>query len=509
MLIVQQQPSPHTVGEEKPVLWPRRVNAGRLALATFLAMAAGCGSSSAPGDRLNSAGLPRTESEILSPESETFIIPLDVEKDTLKFGIIKLTDCAPLVIARELGYFDDEGLTVALEAQANWKILLDRVIGGELDGAHMLAGQPIAATIGYGTSAEIVTPYSMDRNGNAITVSKAIWAAMQEVDPNLASTAPPHPITAAALKVVADWAKAAGAPLKLAMVFPVSAHNYELRYWLAASGIHPGFYTADDTRGVIDGDVLISVTPPPQMPANMDAGTIQGFCVGEPWNQQAVVKDIGVAVITDHEIWNDNPEKVFGVTRAFAESNPRTLLAVTKALIRAGKWLDARGVDGSYVNREKACEILSRPEYVGADLDVLRNSMTGTFLYQKSDRRPVPEFNIFFDGFANYPYYSDCIWYLTQMRRWGQIADDKDDSWYAEVAAKVYRADIYREAARLLVDQGALTESEVPWDTDGYREPTSAFIDGVAYDGRQPNAYINSLKIGRKSRALTTAVGQK
>ncbi len=114
-----------------------------------------------------------------------------------------------------------------------------------------------------------------------------------------------------------------------------------------------------------------------------------------------------------------------------------------------------------------------------------------------------------FDGFANYPYYSDCIWYLTQMRRWGQIADDKDDSWYAEVAAKVYRADIYREAARLLVDQGALTESEVPWDTDGYREPTSAFIDGVAYDGRQPNAYINSLKIGRKSRALTTAVGQK
>ncbi|OYW21014.1 MAG: hypothetical protein B7Z55_06315, partial [Planctomycetales bacterium 12-60-4] len=160
-----------------------------------------------------------------------------LEKPELKVGFIKLTDCAPIVIAKELGYFEAEGLSVTVEAQANWKVLLDRVISGELDGAHMLAGQPIAATIGFGTKAHIVTAFSMDLNGNAITVSKKIWEAMQAADPKLNSPTPPHPITADALKVVADAQKAAGTPLNLGMVFPVSTHNYELRYWLAAAGI--------------------------------------------------------------------------------------------------------------------------------------------------------------------------------------------------------------------------------------------------------------------------------
>jgi nitrate/nitrite transport system substrate-binding protein len=126
----------------------------------------------------------------------------------------------------------------------------------------------------------------------------------------------------------------------MGMVFPVSTHNYELRYWLAAGGIHPGFYPPDDISGQISADVLLSVTPPPQMPATLEAGTILGYCVGEPWNQQAVFKGIGVPVITDYEIWKNNPEKVFGITAASPRSIPNTTLALTKALIRAAMWLD-------------------------------------------------------------------------------------------------------------------------------------------------------------------------
>ena len=236
---------------------------------------------------------------------------LDVEKDALLFGFIKLTDCAPLVIAKEKLFFEDEGLDVKLEAQANWKILLDRVISGELDGAHMLAGQPIGATIGFGTQAHIITPYSLDYNGNGITVSNDLWEQMQENDASLKSPTPKHPISADALKPIVESKKAAGSPMRMGMVFPVSTHNYEIRYWLAASGIRPGFYMdqasgAIDANGTTDADVLLSVTPPPQMPATLEAKTIEGYCVGEPWNQQAVVRGIGVPVTTNYDICKHN-----------------------------------------------------------------------------------------------------------------------------------------------------------------------------------------------------------
>src|SRR5690606_24954626 len=224
------------------------------------------------------------------------------EKVELTLGFIKLTDMAPLAIAKEKGFFEDEGLYVKLEAQANWKVLLDRVISGELDGAHMLSGQPIGATIGFGTQADIVTPFSMDLNGNGITVSNEVWAKMKPNVP-MEGGKPVHPIKADALKPVITSYKNAGKPFKMGMVFPVSTHNYEIRYWLAAAGIKPGFYTKDNVQGQIDADVLLSVTPPPQMPATLEAGTIYGYCVGEPWNQQAVFKGIGVPVTTNYDIW--------------------------------------------------------------------------------------------------------------------------------------------------------------------------------------------------------------
>ena len=425
---------------------------------------------------------------------------LDVEKDELKFGFIKLTDMAPLAVAYEKGYFEDEGLFVTLEAQANWKVLLDGVISGTLDGAHMLAGQPLAATIGFGTEAHIITPFSMDLNGNGITVSNAVWDEMKPNIPTNADGLPQHPISAEALAPVVEKYKSEGKPFNMGMVFPVSTHNYELRYWLAAGGIHPGYYSKENISGQIMGDALLSVTPPPQMPATLEAGTIYGYCVGEPWNQQAVFKGIGVPVITDYEIWKNNPEKVFGITAQFAEENPNTTLALTKALIRAAEWLDAN----DNANRPEAVEILARPEYVGADAEVIANSMTGTFEYEKGDKREVPDFNVFYRYYATYPYYSDAVWYLTQMRRWGQIAEHKDDAWYDDVAKSVYRPDIYLQAARMLVDEGYVDEADFPWDTDGYREPTPAsdIIDGIAYDGRQPNAYLDSLEIGLKGEQL-------
>jgi nitrate/nitrite transport system substrate-binding protein len=421
------------------------------------------------------------------------------EKDELRIGFIKLTDMAPLAIAYEKGYFEEEGLYVKLESQANWKVLLDGVIEGRLDGAHMLAGQPLAATIGYGTKANIITPFSMDLNGNAITVSNSVWKEMKKHVPLQKDGRPIHPIKADALKPVIENYKSKGKPFNMGMVFPVSTHNYELRYWLAAGGIHPGYYAPHkgNVMGQIKAEAFLSVTPPPQMPSTMEAGTIHGYCVGEPWNQQAVFKGIGVPVVTDYEIWKNNPEKVFGITEEFAKKYPNTTTRLTRALIKAAMWLDAE----NNKNRPEAVKILSKSNYVGADYEVIANSMTGTFEYEKGDKRDIPDFNVFFRYFATYPYYSDAIWYLTQMRRWGQISTDQSDDWYKSIAKKVYRADLYAIAAQSLIDEKKVNASDFPdfKKETGFKPIEKTFIDGLSYDGTKPNAYINQFPIGLKN----------
>jgi nitrate/nitrite transport system substrate-binding protein len=445
-----------------------------------------------PGRRSFVATLGAIAGVSLLPAGLAFAKGAKLEKEQIKLGFIKLTDCAPLVIAYEKGYFEDEGLFVTLEAQANWKVLLDRVIDGQLDGAHMLAGQPLGATLGIGTQADIITAFSMDLNGNAITVSNQVWSEMKPHVP-MKDGRPVHPIKADALKPVVKAMKDAGKPFKMGMVFPVSTHNYYLRYWLAAGGLNPGLYTAADTNGNTGADVRLSVTPPPQMPATMEAGTINGYCVGEPWNQQAVFKGIGVPVVTDEEIWPNNPEKVFGVSRAWAEKNPNTHVAILKAMMRACMWLDA-----SMANRIEAARILSKPNYVGANEAVIANSMTGTFEFEKGDKRAMPNFNIFFKNDATYPFYSDAIWFLTQMRRWGQIPQSKPDSWYLDVAKKVYRPDIYQQAAKALIAEGKARPTDFPLKSDSFRGPQGGFIDGLTFDGKKPNAYLKQFKIGLK-----------
>ena len=423
---------------------------------------------------------------------------LDIEKDSLKFGFIKLTDCAPLVIAKEKGFFEDEGLQVEVIAQPNWKTLLDNVINGNLDGAHMLSGQPIAATIGIGTKAHIITAYTMDLNGNGITVSNSVWEKMQEIDEKLNQKKPIHPITADSLKPIVEEILEEGKKMQMGMVFPVSTHNYEIRYWLAAAGIHPGMYTATDKGGRTNAMVELSVTPPPMMPTVLEAGSISGYCVGEPWNQQAVKKGIGVPVTTNYDIWKNSPEKVLGMTKEWVDENPNTTLAVIKAMIRAGKWLDETK-NGKLINREEAARLLSKPNYVGADYEVIKNSMTGTFIFQKTDVRKMPDFNVFFKYHCTYPWYSDGVWFLTQMRRWGQVKDAKSEKWYHETAKKVYRPDIYLKAAKLLIEDGYLKKEEIPFGTDGYKKPTTDFIDGVKFDGKKALEYLKQHKIGNKS----------
>jgi nitrate/nitrite transport system substrate-binding protein len=306
------------------------------------------------------------------------------------------------------------------------------------------------------------------------------------------------------LKPVIAKAKAEGKPFKMGMVFPVSGHNYALRYWLAAGGINPGYYLPGDTAGTTGAEVQLSVTPPPQMPSTLEAGTIEGYSVGEPWNQASVTKKIGVPVVVDPDIAGTTGDKVFGLAEDFAKKNPKTVQALLRALIRASMWLDAEGGK----NRAEAVKILAMPQYVGADEKVLMASMTGKFTFGEGDTRATPEFNQFFDNQASYPFYSDAIWTLTQMRRWGQITEAKPDQWYLDTAKAAYRPDLYTAAAQSLVADGKADAADFP-ASDGFRVYVRKAIDGSVFDARKPAAYAASFAIGLKPGQTVTPAGVK
>lgn len=323
--------------------------------------------------------------------------------------------------------------------------------------------------------------------------SNAVWEKMKSKLPQEEGKLV-HPIKADALKSWVEESKNEGEAVKMAMTFPAGTHNLILRYWLAAGGINPGMYTPSDTNGTTGADVLLAVTPPPQMAATLESATISGYCVGEPWNQQAVFKGIGVPVTSSYDVSRGLPDKVFGVTKKWAEENPNTYKAVVKALIRAGKWLDE-----SPKHRREASFILSQPQYVGADAEVIVNSLTGTFEYEKGDKRAEPNWNVFFRDFASYPYTSGAVWWTTQLRRWGMIADAQTDDWYLALAKKVYDSATYLAAAKELVTEGKLTDAEIP-QTDGFRElPAENFIDGIPFDGKKPNEYLGKFSLGTKN----------
>lgn len=414
-----------------------------------------------------------------------------LEKTRLKFGIIPLTDCAAIVIAKEKGYFRKYGLDVTVSKEASWASIRDKVALGELDGAHMLAGMPLAATLGIGAGQiDTVTAFSMDLNGNGITVSTELYERMLAADPQAMKQ---RPTSARALRKVIEADRAAGRePMTFAMVFPVSTHNYEIRYWMASAGIDP------------DRDVRLIVIPPPQMVGNLQEGNIVGYCVGEPWNQRAVEMGIGHSLITNYEIWNNSPEKVFGVNRAWAEKHPNTHKAVIRALIEAAQWMDRPE------NRPEVVKIISQKAYVNAPEEVVDNSMTGTWTYLEPEGPvPMPDFNVFFRYAATFPWRSHAVWFLTQMVRWGQIDQPIN---FRHVAEAVYRSDIYREAAGELgiavpaIDYKREGVNAACWQLREASRPIEMgpdlFFDGMDFDPMKPVDYLRRFDISAMKVAL-------
>jgi NitT/TauT family transport system ATP-binding protein/nitrate/nitrite transport system substrate-binding protein len=351
----------------------------------------------------------------------------------IRLGFIPLTDCAPLAVAEAKAFFADEGLDVALSREAAWATIRDKVAVGALDGAHMLAPMALAAGLAPGGgSARLVAPLALNLNGSAITVSRGLAEALDRLDPDMAGARTARPLA----RLIAARREVGSAPLTLAVVFPYSVHNYELRFWLAEAGIDP------------DEDCRLVVTPPPRMAEQLRAGVIDGFCVGAPWSAMAVADGAGKTLAYAGDIWRDRPDKVLGVTADWAQARPAELSALVRALVRAAAWCD----EGE--NRAELAAILAREDYVGAEADLIARSLGETEM-------------VFHRGDAGFPWVSHAAWFLAQMRRWGQIGPEVD---VAAEAARVYRPDLFRAAVGEAPDQDwkptlGLTP---PYDVEAY-----------------------------------------
>jgi nitrate/nitrite transport system substrate-binding protein len=339
------------------------------------------------------------------------------EVSDLRIGMIALTDCSPIVIAHEKGFFKKYGINATIVKGASWAAIRDSLSNGDIQATHMLLGMPIASTIGLLGSPKkpMIIPWILNRNGQAFTM-KAEWKGKLSTDPR-------------ALKPFADEAKAKGSPLTFAMTFPPGTHAMWMRYYLGAAGVNP------------DKDVSLITIPPPQMVTNMKVGKMDGFCVGEPWNARAVNDGIGYTAMTTQELWKDHPEKVCAFTAEFAEKNPKTVKAVIKALHEASVWLD------HMPNRIEQAEITSRPTYINCPKELILGRMRGEYDYGDGRKKQDPNYMIFSSRNCNYPQYKYAIWFLTQFRRWGMVQGTPP---YQAIAKQVMRPDLYEEAMREL-----------------------------------------------------------
>lgn len=411
--------------------------------------------------------------------SETFDSSL-LEKPEIAVGFIPLTDCAPLVIAREKGFFRRYGLEVMLSKETSWANIRDKVAVGILDAAQMLATMPIASTLGIGPiDRPMITALSLDLNGNAITVSEALYRRLKLADARAMSSSP---VSADALKqVIRDDQVKGRAPLTFAVVFPTATHTYELRYWMASAGIDP------------NRDVKLVVVPPSQMVGALRSGQIDGFCVGEPWNQLAVREGLGRVLITKYEIWQNSPEKVLGVSEEWAIQHPNTHQALLMALLEAAAWVDLPE------NRAEVVDLIAQARYVNAPRDAVRVSMQGTFQYARTEfARSLPDFNVFHRFVANFPWRSHAVWFITQMLRWGHIDRPLD---IRAVAEQVYRPDLYRQAACGLgmpapdIDYKTEGLHAMDWQLGSMRLGPDRFFDGRTFQPADPIAYLRGFDV--------------
>jgi len=375
----------------------------------------------------------------------------------MRFGIIALTDCASIVMAHELGLFKKFGINSVISKEASWAVIRDKLSLGENQATHMLIGMPLASTMGLAGSPvkPMVIPWLLNRNGQAITLNNKLKAAGAK--------------TPTQIKPLADKAKAAGEPLTFAMTFPPGTHAMWVRYWLASGGINP------------DRDVTLITIPPAQMVANMKVDKMDGFCVGEPWNNRAIEDGIGFTAVTTQQLWKDHPEKVCAFTEEFATKNPKTVKAVLKALHLASVELD------KMENRAKFADVIARPAYVNCPPSTILERLMGKYEYGDGRVEQDPNYMIFSNRNCNYPQQIYAKWWLTQFRRWGMMKTAPD---YNGIPKRVLRSDIYLEAMK-----------ELGVNTKIAEEQKITLFDGV-FDGTSPEKYATSFKV--HSMAVTS-----
>ena len=376
-----------------------------------------------------------------------------LEKINLEIGFIPLTDCAPLVVAQEKGFFEEQGLAkVNLVREPSWKAISEGIEEQSLDAAQMVAGMPLAMTLGTNKkqSLPIVTALVLSRNGNAITLNRSF------LDRGVTSLS----------DLKADLALTPDKIHSFGMVHPASMHNLMLRYWLASGGIDP------------DEDINLIRIPPPQMVANLKAGNIDGYCVGEPWNSRAINAELGYAIATDLDIWPGHPEKVLGVREDWVQKYPKTHLALVKALLKACEYCDDRR------NREEIVQLLSQTQYLGTDIENIRPGFIDPYnLGMGEEPEQLLRYNQFFIEQSTCPGRMEALWILTQLARWAYTPFPRN---WIEILDRVRRPDLYSEACR----QMDLS------DVEPVRQ-NFALSDGMVFDPDDPIGYIERFTIRR------------
>jgi nitrate/nitrite transport system substrate-binding protein len=366
----------------------------------------------------------------------------------VKIGFIPLTDCAPIVVAAEMGFDKKYGIKITPSKEASWAGVRDKLVNGELQGAHVLYGLIYGVQMGIGgQQKDMVNLMSLNNNGQGITLSN------QLKEKGVTS--------GATLKRLLDNENR---DYTFAQTFPTGTHAMWLYYWLASNDIHPF------------KDVKTIVVPPPQMVANMRIGNMDGYCVGEPWNARAIFDKVGFSVATSQDIWVDHPEKILGTTAEFVSKNPNTARAMIMAILDACRFIDATA------NRSKVAKLIAGKAYVNAPEEVIEGRFLGHYDNGIGKKWEDPNYMKFFnDGKVNFPYLSDGMWFLTQHKRWGLLKSDPD---YLGIAQKINQIKLYTEAA---------TQLGISVPKDPMR--SSKLIDGVVWDGKDPKAYAAGFKI--------------
>jgi len=373
------------------------------------------------------------------------------EMAEVTFGFLPLTDAAPFFVAKEQGFFNEHGIKATMLKESSWSGVRNTLEDGRVHVAQMLYGMPVASASGMmGDGLKpLIVPWVMSRNGQAITLNKQYRGQVGKDAEKLRD------------RVIEQRDK--GRPLIFGHTLRIGTHAMWLRYWLAAGGIDP------------TNDVALITVPPTQMVANMKSARMDGFCVGEPWNVRAIAEDVGFTAITSQEIWPDHPEKVCVFTEEFALRNPRTTVAILKALYQAGQWLDNPG------NHDAAAELLARPEYLNCDPAWVRSRL-GHEIDYGDGRKATLKQTLSFSGLgANRPRPSQAIWFLTQLRRWGLHFGEPD---YQGLASRVIRPEFFEQA---ISELGVVD----PSPADG---PVTLF-DGKVFDPSSPVEYVNSFAI--------------